>query len=105
MERLSINQRHGMGKVVGTALGVAGALLCTFVQGPAMYTESRKEILHGYKQRYSRADWMKGSLIILAANGAWCVWFIMQVGSMSFLSSTAAPQLCPSIDDHSFFVY
>lgn len=78
MESLSINQRHGMAKVVGSALGVAGALVCTFVQGPAMYTESRKEILHGYKQSYSRADWMKGSLIILAANGAWCVWFIMQ---------------------------
>lgn len=79
MESLSVKQSHGMAKVVGSALGLAGALLCTFVQGPAMYKQSRKDILGAYKQTYSRGDWIKGSLIILAANAAWCMWFIMQV--------------------------
>ncbi|XP_057795430.1 WAT1-related protein At1g43650-like isoform X1 [Salvia miltiorrhiza] len=78
MERLSIKQGHGMAKVVGSALGFAGAMVCTFVQGPAIYSESRKDFLRAYKQSYSRGDWMKGSLIMLGANGAWCMWFIMQ---------------------------
>lgn len=68
-----------MAKVIGSLLGLAGALLCTFVQGPAIYSESRKDETHFYNQHYSRGDWIKGSLIILAANGAWCMWFIMQV--------------------------
>lgn len=87
MERLSITQRHGMAKVVGSALGLAGALLCTFVQGPAIYSENRKDFLPDYKQSYTRGDWIKGSLIILGSNGAWCMWFIMQVGLPSSLTS------------------
>ncbi|KAI3464684.1 hypothetical protein Pfo_021347 [Paulownia fortunei] len=78
MESLSIKQRHGMAKVIGSTLGLSGALLCTFARGPAMYSESQKDILHLSKQSYSKGDWVKGSLIILAANVAWCSWLIMQ---------------------------
>ncbi|XP_047937672.1 WAT1-related protein At1g43650-like [Salvia hispanica] len=78
IERLSIKQGHGMAKVAGSALGFAGALVCTFVQGPAIYPESRKDFLRAYKQSYTRGDWIKGSLIILGSNAAWCMWFIMQ---------------------------
>lgn len=80
MESVSIKQKHGIAKVIGSALGLTGALLCTFARGPAMYPESQRDnILHLTKQNYTKGDWVKGSLIILAANVAWCSWLIMQV--------------------------
>ncbi|XP_051124157.1 WAT1-related protein At1g43650-like [Andrographis paniculata] len=79
MESLNIKQKHGMSKVIGAALGLLGALLCTFVTGPAMYPESQKNILHLSKQTYTKDGWIKGSLIILAGIVMWCLWLILQV--------------------------
>ncbi|CAA2964176.1 WAT1-related At1g43650 [Olea europaea subsp. europaea] len=78
MESLSIKQRHGMAKVLGSAIGLSGALLCSFVRGPPMYAESKTKILNLSEKHYSKADWLKGSLFMLAANLTWCLWLIMQ---------------------------
>ncbi|XP_051123975.1 uncharacterized protein LOC127246574 [Andrographis paniculata] len=78
MERLNIRQRHGMVKVIGSVLGLSGALLSTFARGPAMYPESQKNIFHLPKQTYTRDGWIKGSLIIIAANVVWCLWLAAQ---------------------------
>ncbi|KAL2467933.1 WAT1-related protein [Forsythia ovata] len=78
MESLSIKQKHGMAKVLGSAIGLSGALLCSFVRGPPMYAESKTKILNLSEKHYSKADWLKGSLVMLAANIIWSLWLIMQ---------------------------
>ncbi|KAL2503728.1 WAT1-related protein [Abeliophyllum distichum] len=78
MESLSIKQRHGMAKVLGSAIGISGALLCSFVRGPPMYAENKTKILNLSEKHYSKADWLKGSLVMLAANITWSLWLIMQ---------------------------
>jgi hypothetical protein len=85
MESVTIKRLHGMAKVLGAVLGVSGALVFAFVKGPPI------KFLHWHPatdngqnsnssiQHSSRGDWIKGSLIMLSANTAWCLWLILQV--------------------------
>lgn len=48
-----------------------------------MYSQSHKDILHLRKEKYAKGDWIKGSLLILAANVSWCSWLIMKVNLLT----------------------
>ncbi|KAL3641104.1 hypothetical protein CASFOL_016072 [Castilleja foliolosa] len=76
IESLSIRETHGVVKVIGSAISLLGALICTFARGPALYSDNAD--LHLPKQSYSKKDWVFGSFIILVANSTWCLWLIMQ---------------------------
>ncbi|CAL1363060.1 unnamed protein product [Linum trigynum] len=80
MERLSIRKVHGMAKVIGSAVGVSGALVFALVKGPALvndvHTSTSK---HGpLKNCCSKGDWIKGSLVMILANTIWSLWVIIQ---------------------------
>ncbi|CAI0396112.1 unnamed protein product [Linum tenue] len=80
MERLSIRKVHGMAKVIGSAVGVSGALVFALVKGPALvndvHTSTSK---HGpLKHCCSKGDWIKGSLVMILANTIWSLWVIIQ---------------------------
>uniref|UniRef100_A0A5B7A061 WAT1-related protein n=1 Tax=Davidia involucrata TaxID=16924 RepID=A0A5B7A061_DAVIN len=77
MESVSLTQWHGIAKVLGSAVGISGAMVFTFYKGPSIY--------HGIENEnpdpsttYSKGDWTKGALLMLAANLTWSLWLIMQ---------------------------
>ncbi|KAK4490190.1 hypothetical protein RD792_000847 [Penstemon davidsonii] len=81
MERLAITKKHGMAKVLGSILGLLGAMAFTFYKGPPLYSSSKNELAYNstsHTKTYSKEEWIKGSLILFAANSIWCIWLIMQ---------------------------
>ncbi|KAL3523380.1 hypothetical protein ACH5RR_016214 [Cinchona calisaya] len=78
IESVSIGQSHGIAKILGSAVGLLGALIFTFVKGPAMYAAIQNNISHYDSKSYSKEDWIKGSLLMLLANLTWSLWLIMQ---------------------------
>ncbi|CDP11577.1 unnamed protein product [Coffea canephora] len=78
IEKISIQQRHGIAKALGSAVGLSGALVFTFYKGPPMYSSVHSSISHNDSKSYSKEDWIKGSLLMLLANFTWSLWLIMQ---------------------------
>ncbi|KAA8546564.1 hypothetical protein F0562_002697 [Nyssa sinensis] len=77
METASLSEWHGIAKVLGSAVGISGAMVFTFYKGPAIYHGIEKENSDP-STTYSKADWIKGALLMLAANLTWSLWLIMQ---------------------------
>ncbi|KAA8537896.1 hypothetical protein F0562_027524 [Nyssa sinensis] len=82
MESISIKQWHGVAKVLGSVVGVSGALVFAFVKGPPVkfmdwYPAIHKEI-SDTKSGTFKVEWVKGPLVMLLANTAWSLWLIMQ---------------------------
>ncbi|CAK9154157.1 unnamed protein product [Ilex paraguariensis] len=82
IENISIKHRKGIAKVLGSAVGLSGALVFTFVKGPPVYPAGQKEISGKPEKSYSKEYWMRGSLIMLLACLTWSLWLIMQVPIM-----------------------
>ncbi|CAN1730871.1 WAT1-related protein At1g43650, partial [Linum perenne] len=84
MERLSIRKVHGIAKVVGSAVGVSGALVYALVKGPALkgpalVNHNDSSSKHGpLKHCCSKGDWLKGSLVMILANTLWSLWLVLQ---------------------------
>ncbi|KAI4348082.1 hypothetical protein L6164_008843 [Bauhinia variegata] len=83
VECLSINQMHGMAKVLGSALSLSGAVMFAFVKGPAVgitkwYPENQKQISHSFTTLHSKGDCIRGSLMMISANTSWALWLILQ---------------------------
>ncbi|KAF3961869.1 hypothetical protein CMV_013558 [Castanea mollissima] len=83
MESINIKQLHGLAKVLGSVVGVSGALVFAFVKGPPInfmhwYTATEKPNTDSSMQGCSTREWIKGSLIMLSANTFWSLWLILQ---------------------------
>ncbi|KAL3845434.1 hypothetical protein ACJIZ3_002837 [Penstemon smallii] len=78
MESLAITKKHGMAKVLGSILGLSGAMAFIFYKGPPLYSSSKNEASNSITKTYSKEEWVKGSLLMLTAVFTWCVWLIMQ---------------------------
>ncbi|KAL5843750.1 hypothetical protein ACOSQ4_009708 [Xanthoceras sorbifolium] len=84
MESVSIKHVYGIAKVLGSITGVSGALVFAFVKGPPLkfmnwyHPNSQKQIADTSINACSLEDWIKGALIMLAANTAWSLWLILQ---------------------------
>ncbi|KAM3361168.1 WAT1-related protein isoform X1 [Capsicum galapagoense] len=78
MESICYKQSHGIAKIIGTVVCVAGALVYAFVNGPPLYPESHKKIHYQTSIGTSKGEWIKGSLIMLLANTMWSLWLILQ---------------------------
>ncbi|KAK2979628.1 hypothetical protein RJ640_020120, partial [Escallonia rubra] len=61
IESISIHQRHGMAKVFGSSLSLAGALVLTFIKGPSVYPDIHKQYSNHPTKSYSKEDMIKGS--------------------------------------------
>ncbi|KAJ7969820.1 WAT1-related protein [Quillaja saponaria] len=79
IESISIKHKHGLAKVLGSFIGLSGAMVFAFAKGPPLIfikwdPATKKLISH-----LSIGECVKGSLIMLAANGTWSLWLILQV--------------------------
>ncbi|CAN0892189.1 WAT1-related protein At1g43650 [Linum grandiflorum] len=74
MERLSIRKVHGIAKVVGSMVGVSGALVFALVKGPALINKPK----WSNPDQECCQDWLKGSLIMILANILWSLWVVLQ---------------------------
>ncbi|EOY16718.1 Nodulin MtN21 /EamA-like transporter family protein isoform 2 [Theobroma cacao] len=83
MESISIRQLPGIAKVFGSVTSLSGALVFAFVKGPPIkfmkwYPATQKQTAHSLINSCSFGEWIKGSLIMLAANTAWSLWLVLQ---------------------------
>ncbi|XP_021887911.1 WAT1-related protein At1g43650 [Carica papaya] len=85
LESVNLRKLHGTAKVLGTIFGVSGALVFAFVKGPSIKfikwdstTQNQNSESSSIFQNHSVGEWIKGSLIMLSANTAWCLWLVLQ---------------------------
>ncbi|KAK6246406.1 hypothetical protein SCA6_009496 [Theobroma cacao] len=83
MESISIRQLPGIAKVFGSVTSLSGALVFAFVKGPPIKfmkwsPATQKQTAHSLINSCSIGEWIKGSLIMLAANTAWSLWLVLQ---------------------------
>lgn len=76
VETLVISERHGIAKVVGTIVCVCGSMAFTFYKGPPLYSDSRND--HD-ENTSKREEWIKGSLLCIAASVLYSLWLTHQV--------------------------
>ncbi|EOY16716.1 Nodulin MtN21 /EamA-like transporter family protein isoform 2 [Theobroma cacao] len=82
-ESICIRQLPGIAKVFGSVTSLSGALVFAFVKGPPIkfmnwYPATQKQTADSLVNSYSIGEWIKGSLIMLAANTAWSLWLVLQ---------------------------
>ncbi|XP_039133810.1 WAT1-related protein At1g43650-like isoform X1 [Dioscorea cayenensis subsp. rotundata] len=69
-------------KLLGTLLCLVGAFLFAIYKGPAVqfinHHEIQKTATSHAEKVISRADWVKGSLLMLLAHTCWSIWLILQ---------------------------
>ncbi|VFR00299.1 unnamed protein product [Cuscuta campestris] len=104
LERVAISKSDGKAKVAGCTLSLIGAMVLTLYKGPLLYplttstpTTTKGGIMGGQNRSSNiisaapappagttttssskEEDWIRGSLLILAANVTWSLWLIMQ---------------------------
>ncbi|CAN1175827.1 WAT1-related protein At1g43650 [Linum perenne] len=79
MEKLSVRRVHGIVKIIGSVVGVSGALVFALVKGPALVNHNDSSSKHGpLKHCCSKGDWLKGSLVMILANTLWSLWLVLQ---------------------------
>ncbi|KAI3464643.1 hypothetical protein Pfo_021306 [Paulownia fortunei] len=79
IENLAITQWAGMAKVLGTILGLSGAMAFTFYKGPPLYSGSENETTHhSFGKTHTKEEWVKGSLLSIAAQVIYSMWLTMQ---------------------------
>ncbi|KAK6115037.1 hypothetical protein DH2020_007306 [Rehmannia glutinosa] len=78
IESLAITEKHGWAKVLGSVLGISGAMVFTFYKGPHLYSGSKNEAHNLIAMSYTKKEWIKGSLLLVAANLTWAIWLVMQ---------------------------
>ncbi|XP_051143584.1 WAT1-related protein At1g43650-like isoform X2 [Andrographis paniculata] len=88
METMSITQKQGLAKIVGSALCLGGAMVFTFYKGPDLYAGVESDSPHAFAKRYTKEEWIKGSLLTLAAFFVWAVWLIVQTPILREYPST-----------------
>ncbi|KAG4938693.1 hypothetical protein JHK82_044484 [Glycine max] len=86
MESISIKRVHGLAKILGSVLSLAGEITFALVKGPHLgfmkwYHENQNHSSHSLTIVHSKGDTIRGSLLMLSANTAWSLWFILQVGT------------------------
>ncbi|KAL8167273.1 hypothetical protein V2J09_008772 [Rumex salicifolius] len=85
MESVSLTQVHGLAKVLGTLLGLSGAIMFAFVKGPPLSLMNWNQQSNGVSvsgsssmNSSSNGEWVKGSLMMLGSNVTWSLWLILQ---------------------------
>ena len=83
MESISIKRVHGLAKILGSVLSLAGAITFALVKGPHLgfmkwYPENQNHSSHPLTIVHSKGDTIRGSLLMLSGNTAWSLWLILQ---------------------------
>ncbi|KAL8138937.1 hypothetical protein V2J09_004938 [Rumex salicifolius] len=87
IESLDVRDPHGLGKIIGSIVSLAGVMMLTLYRG-----EQVKSIwsspFHLSKSSF-HPDWIEGSILCVASCVCWSIWFTMQ----GFLLSRYPAQL------------
>ncbi|KAL0326056.1 UNVERIFIED_CONTAM: WAT1-related protein [Sesamum radiatum] len=81
IEKLGLRERHGWAKVLGTAVGLSGAMVYTFYKGPPLHSSHHNEAsaaAASSSKTHTKEEWIKGALIMITSNLTWALWLIMQ---------------------------
>lgn len=81
MEIVNLRNPHGIAKVVGIILSLAGAATVALYRGPHLKPFNHHHLLGngGNDTVYSNKSWIKGSFLMLSSNILWGLWLVMQV--------------------------
>ncbi|KAE8701821.1 WAT1-related protein [Hibiscus syriacus] len=82
-ESISVQKLPGLAKVLGSVISLSGAFVFAFVKGPAINSMNWNSSTHNQTtnsviKNHSVGEWIKGCLIMLAANTAWSMWLVLQ---------------------------
>ncbi|GAA0159014.1 hypothetical protein LIER_15899 [Lithospermum erythrorhizon] len=79
MEKLSFKNKIGPVKLLGSIIGLSGAIILTFVKGPTAINPGNEGHISDLPARvYTHSDWVKGALILTLSNLLWTVWLLTQ---------------------------
>ncbi|KAJ3682479.1 hypothetical protein LUZ60_015052 [Juncus effusus] len=82
METLIIKRIHGMAKVAGVVLCLAGVIVLAFYVGPAIHPLNHHRLFHqsgnSAGQVHSKGTWIKGTFLLIFAQTAWSFWLVVQ---------------------------
>ncbi|MED6172906.1 hypothetical protein PIB30_054279 [Stylosanthes scabra] len=104
MERLNLGSAGGHAKIIGTVIGLGGAMVLTFVKGPEIHTAFHTNLLLHHKNNSSIASngggggrWVLGSACALGCGISYALWLMIQAKMSerypSYYSSTALVSL------------
>ncbi|CAL9217724.1 unnamed protein product [Arabidopsis halleri] len=77
LETVTLKKSHGVAKVIGSMVGMLGALVFAFVKGPSLINHYNSSTIPNGTVPSTKNS-VKGSITMLAANTCWCLWIIMQ---------------------------
>lgn len=81
MEVVKLRSQHGIAKVTGVALCLAGVFVIAFFTGPALSPVNHHRAFHtdhASSDPTSRATWIKGTFLKLLGDITWSLWIIFQ---------------------------
>lgn len=81
LEAVDLRKLHGVAKVVGTLVSLAGVTVMTLYKGQALRNLGHPLIHIQGKASSARRDWLKGSVLTVSSCITWSMFYIMQVPS------------------------
>ncbi|KAK1260611.1 WAT1-related protein [Acorus gramineus] len=76
LESLDLKSPHGLAKVLGTLVSLAGVTTMTLYKGPVI--ENFWGALIHIQGKAIHKSWLKGSILTIASCITWSIWYIMQ---------------------------
>ncbi|KAL3641133.1 hypothetical protein CASFOL_016101 [Castilleja foliolosa] len=80
IEKLAIREKQRWAKIIGTILGLSGAMIFTFYKGPHLYMGHANNLI---AKDYTKQEWIKGSILLLGSMITWALWLVMQVSVLT----------------------
>ncbi|KAH7849371.1 hypothetical protein Vadar_016888 [Vaccinium darrowii] len=74
IERVKIRKRHGLAKVIGSVVALAGAIVYMYVNGPPMFSASHSQV----SNPNAKSDCAEGFLIMLVSNVSFALYLVGQ---------------------------
>ncbi|XP_065847263.1 WAT1-related protein At1g43650 isoform X1 [Euphorbia lathyris] len=78
MESISFKHWHGIAKILGSAIGVSGALVFAFVKGAPLTWYDHHVQSSSSITCCSKRESIKGALLMISSNTLWSFWFVLQ---------------------------
>ncbi|XVE72960.1 hypothetical protein DITRI_Ditri11bG0079600 [Diplodiscus trichospermus] len=80
MEVVDVKNPHGIAKILGTLISLAGVMTITLFKGPAVQSLWGASI--HIKRLSVHKNWVKGSILTVASCITWAIWYIMQARTL-----------------------
>ncbi|KAF6175024.1 hypothetical protein GIB67_039572 [Kingdonia uniflora] len=77
LEVLNVRSNHGMAKVIGTIVSLAGVMTMTLYKGP-LVKNLWGALIHIQGNNTIHENWLKGSILTVVSCITWSIWYIMQ---------------------------